>query len=207
LFIERGRREKITRPFVKKITMAKIKTNIIVIAAITAMLQRFDNLTDEDKAQIKQMCKDAGLEVSLNKRCKDCYKDALLLLKVHYGVSLPSTDIVTPSGNFVYHNGLKKVVWWWRHHYYELSAQTDDATIEKYMALHPSQTHFSRVEPESTEPTTEETSTVGDNGAESGENIDGGTAEQPTGESPSTDENAENNEGENVEGDKAKGGE
>lgn len=181
--------------------MAEIKNNIIGIAAITAMLQRFDNLTDEDKAQIKQMCKDAGLEVSLNKRCKDCYKDALLLLKVHYGVSLPSTDIVTPSGNFVYHNGLKKVVWWWRHHYYELSAQTDDATIEKYMAVHPLQTHYSRVEHEPTDTTTEETPTEGGNGAESGENADGGTTEQPTDENHSTGENVENNEGVNAEGD------
>lgn len=181
--------------------MAENKNNIIEIAAITAMLQRFDNLTNEDKEQIKQMCKDAGLKVSLNKRCKDCYKDALLLLKVHYCVNLPSTDIVTPSGNYVYHNGLKKVVWWWRHHYYELSAQTDDATIEKYMAVHPLQTHYSRVEHEPTDTTTEETPTEGGNGAESGENADGGTTEQPTDENPSTGENGENNEGVNAEGD------
>lgn len=181
--------------------MAENKNNIVENEAITAMLQRFDSLTDEDKAQIKQMCKDAGLNVSLNKRCKDCYKDALLLLKVHYGVTLPSTDIVTPSGNFVYHNGLKKVVWWWRHHYYELSAQTDDATIEKYMAVHPTQKHYSRVEHEPTDTTTEETPTEGGNGTESGENTDGGIMEQPTDENPSTGENAENNEGVNGESD------
>lgn len=181
--------------------MAENKNNIVENEAITAMLQRFDSLTDEDKEQIKQMCKDAGLKVSLNKRCKDCYKDALLLLKVHYGVSLPSTDIVTPSGNFVYHNGLKKVVWWWRHHYYELSAQTDDATIEKYMAVYPLQTHYSRVEHEPTDTTTEGTPTEDGNGTESGENADGGTAEHPTDENPSTGENGEKNEGVNAEGD------
>lgn len=176
-------------------TQNEIKTLII------AMLLRFDALTDDDKTQIKSMCADAGIKVSLNKRCKDCYKDALLLLKQHYGVTMPDSDIVTPSGNFIFHRGNKKVVWWWRHNYYELSAQTDDATIEKYMAVHPLQTHYSRVEHEPTDTTTEETTTEGGNGAESGENADDDTTEQPTDENPSTGENAENNEGVNVEGD------
>ena len=170
------------------------------------MLLRFDALTDDDKTRIKQMCADAGIKTSFNKRCKDCYKDALLLLKLHYGVTMPDADIVTPSGHFVYHNGMKKVVWWWRHNYYELSSQSDDETIKKYMAVHPSQTHFSRIEPELTETTTEETPTEGGNGTESGENTDGGITEQPTDENPSTGENAENNEGGNAEGDKEKGG-
>ena len=166
-----------------------------IITIIIAMLLRFDALTDADKESIKTMCKDAGIKASFNKRCKDCYKDALLMLKQHYGVSMPDSDIVTPSGNFIFHRGNKKVVWWWRHNYYELSAQTDDATIEKYMAVHPLQTHYSRVEPEPTDTTTEETPTEGENGAESGENADGGITEQPT------DENRENNEGVNAEGD------
>ena len=176
-------------------TLIEIR-NIIVV-----MLLRFNALTDNDKARIKQMCADAGIKTSFNKRCKDCYKDALLLLKIHYGVVLPDEDIITPSGHFVYHNGLKKVVWWWRHNYYELSSQSDDETIEKYMAVHPLQTHFSRVEPEPTETTTEETPTEGGNGTESGENSDGGTTEQPTEENAATGENAENNEGVNAEGD------
>lgn len=176
-------------------TLNEIK-NVIV-----AMLLRFDALTDDDKARIKQMCADAGIKTSFNKRCKDCYKDALLLLKLHYGVAAPDADIITPSGHFVYHNGLKKVVWWWRHNYYELSSQSDDETIEKYMAVHPLQAHFSRVEPEPSKTATEETPTEGGNGTESGENIDGGTTEQPTDENPSTGENAENNEGVNAEGD------
>lgn len=165
------------------------------------MLLRFDALTDADAESIKTMCKDAGIKASFNKRCKDCYKDALLLLKQHYGVSMPDSDIVTPSGNFIFHRGNKKVVWWWRHNYYELSAQTDDATIRLYMSERPSQQHYSRVEHEPTETTAEETSTVGGNGTESGENIDGGTTEQPTDENPSTGENEENNEGVNAEGD------
>lgn len=165
------------------------------------MLLRFDALTDADAESIKTMCKDAGIKASFNKRCKDCYKDALLLLKQHYGVSMPDSDIVTPSGNFIFHRGNKKVVWWWRHHYYELSAQTDDATIEKYMAVHPLQQHYSRVEHEPTESATEETSTEGGNGAESGENADDDTAEQPTEENPSTGKNEENNEGVNAESD------
>ena len=69
------------------------------------------------------------------------------------------------------------------------------------MAVHPLQTHFSRVEPEPTETTTEETPTEGGNGTESGENSDGGTTEQPTEENAATGENAENNEGVNAEGD------
>lgn len=165
------------------------------------MLLRFDALTDADKESIKTMCKDAGIKASFNKRCKDCFKDALLLLKQHYGVTMPDSDIVTPSGNFVYHRGNKKVVWWWRHTYYELSAQTDDATIEKYMAVCPSQKHYSRVEHEPTETATEETPTEGENGTESGENTDGDTTEHPTEENAATGENAENNEGVNAEGD------
>lgn len=165
------------------------------------MLLRFDALTDADKESIKTMCKDAGIKASFNKRCKDCFKDALLLLKQHYGVTMLDSDIVTPSGNFVYHRGNKKVVWWWRHTYYELSAQTDDATIEKYMAVCPSQKHYSRVEHEPIETATEETPTEGGNGTESGDNADDGTAEQPTEENPSTGENAENNEGVNGESD------
>ena len=137
------------------------------------MLLRFDALTDADKESIKTMCKDAGIKASFNKRCKDCYKDALLMLKQHYGITMPDSDIVTPSGNFIFHRGNKKVVWWWRHNYYELSAQTDDATIEKYMAVHPLQQHYSRVEHEPTDTTTEETPTEGGNG----ENNEGVNAE------------------------------
>ena len=65
---------------------------------------------DGSPREIKQMCADAGIKTSFNKRCKDCYKDALLLLKLHYGVTIPDSDIVTPSGHFVYHNGLKKIL-------------------------------------------------------------------------------------------------
>jgi hypothetical protein len=118
-------------------TKKEIKANI------SAMLRRFGALTDEDKALIKQLCNESGIKASFNGRCSNCYQDALLLLKLHYGVTAPDADIITPSGHFVYHNGLKKVVWWWRHNYYELSSQSDDATIERYMAVHKSQMHFS----------------------------------------------------------------
>ena len=138
-------------------TQNAIKTLII------AMLLRFDALTNDDKTQIKTMCSDAGIKVSFNKRCKDCYKDALLMLKQHYGITMPDSDIVTPSGNFIFHRGNKKVVWWWRHNYYELSAQTDDATIRLYMSERPTQQHYSRVEHEPTD--------------ENGENNEGVNAE------------------------------
>lgn len=110
------------------------------------MLQRFDALTDDDKAAIRQMCKDAGLPATFNKRCANCYQDALMLLKMHFHVSAANADKVTPSGNFVFHDGVKRVVWWHNGHYKELSAHSDDATIERYMAMHPTQTQFSRVE-------------------------------------------------------------
>lgn len=165
------------------------------------MLRRFEALTEEDKALIKELCKEAGIKASFRKTCVNCYQDALMLLKLHYNVATPDTDIVTPSGNFVYHNGLKKVVWWFRHSVYTLTSQTDDATIERYMAVHPSQTHFSRVEQPDGEPEDAEPIENDGNGTQSGENADGGTTEQPNEENPSTGENAENNEGVNVEGD------
>lgn len=169
-----------------------------IIEAIAAMLVRFDALTVEDKAVIKQMCKDAGIKTSFNSRCKNCYQDALLLLKLHYGVKTPDADIVTPSGNYIYHNGNKKVVWWYRHQYTELSATSDDATIERYMAVHPLQTHFSRVVTETAEETPEETP---ENGTENAEQAEGGVTTQPQDESGSNGEETTSNEGEQAEGD------
>lgn len=118
-------------------TKKEIKANI------SAMLRRFGALTDEDKALIKQLCNESGIKASFNGRCSNCYQDALLLLKLKYGVPTPDTSIVTPSGNYVYNNGFKKTIWYWRGNSYELDAQSDDATIEKYMAVHKSQMHFS----------------------------------------------------------------
>lgn len=163
-------------------------------AKISEMLGRFDALTADDKAEIKEMCKEAGISASFKSRCKNCYTDALMLLKVHYGVSLTSTDIITPSGNFVYHNGLKKVVWWYKHHYRELSAQSDDETITLYMAVHPLQTHFSRVEPEPVEET-EGDGTTEPNGTENGsEGHNIGTNEGDNGEGANLTEGDGNEE-------------
>ncbi len=140
------------------------------------------------------MCKDAGIKTSFNKRCANCYADALLLLQLHYGVRVEDEDVLTPSGNFIFHNGSKKVVWWYKHHYYELTAQTDDETIERYMAVHPLQTHYSRVVKDEAEGTSE-------SGAESDEQSEVEVVDQPQVENVAEGENNTSNEGEQVEGD------
>lgn len=161
-------------------------------ASIKSLLTRFNALTDDDKACIKAMCKFAGLKVTLNKRCANCYQDALMLLKMHYNVESPKAEILTPSGNYVYYDGNKKVVWWHRHHYTELSAQSDDATIEQYMAQHPSQRHFSRVEPE---PEPKDETENGGKGTESDEPGEGGVTEQVQPESGAEEQKIDNTEG------------
>ncbi len=111
------------------------------------MLTRIDALTPADKAEIKEMSKEARLEVKFASRCKDCYKDALLMLRLKYGVNAENGEkALTPSGNFRWLHGATKVVWFYKLRKIELSAQTDDATIEKYIAFNPSQKHFERVE-------------------------------------------------------------
>lgn len=157
------------------------------------MLTRIGALTAEDKAAIERLCGEAGLKVTFKSGCADCWRDGLILLAKHYGVSLTEReDVLTPSGNYVFHYGSKKVVWWYRHTYHELSAQSSDATIQLYMAVHPLQTHFSVVETETVEP---------DIDAESVEQVDGGETGSPEPESGLEGQNIDTDEGVNSEGD------
>lgn len=56
--------------------------------------------TPNDKKSIKRLVTDAGIEVNFKTSCEDCYNDAVLLLRKHYG--LTSEDVLTPTTNCGY---------------------------------------------------------------------------------------------------------
>ena len=139
---------------------------------IIDLLSRFFCLTKEDKAEIRQMCKDVNIKANFNSRCKECYKDALLLLKLHYNVRTED-ETETPSGNYVYTKGDNYVIWTRKHFRILLNSQSSDKQIEEYMATHPHQTAFKRVERD--------------------ENAESGTDTQPVAENVSDGDSDANN--------------
>lgn len=106
---------------------------------IYALLCKFDTLTADDKKAIKSMCAEAGIKAKFNTGCAQCYTDALLQLKAHYGVVSPVwADIphVTKSGRYVMN--VKPEDWHWvGHGMIHLSLDTPDEVIEQVIALHP----------------------------------------------------------------------
>lgn len=67
------------------------------------LLAKFDTLTSDDRKAIKAMCAEAGISAKFETGCQQCYTDALLQLKVHYGVKSPVwSDVkhITESGNY-----------------------------------------------------------------------------------------------------------
>lgn len=109
------------------------------------MLTRIAALTPDDKRLIKAMCKEAGIEVALNTRCRNCYADALMLLRSHYGLSASSTIVVTAGGGF--RTDAATLIDWHRQGGKTiLSPQSDNATIEAYISVFPNQKIFKRLE-------------------------------------------------------------
>lgn len=104
-------------------------------------------MTADDKAAIKAMSLEAGLDVKFTSRCKNCYLDALVLLRMKYCVAVSDGDmLLTPSGNYYWTRGAKKTIWWRKGYKLTLSAQSDDETIEAYISAFPAQKEFERVD-------------------------------------------------------------
>lgn len=95
-----------------------------------------------ERATIRKMCEEAGLGVNFATNCPNCYADAVLLLALHYHVAL-GADLVTASGNYVYHRGHRVTQWTAGGITHHLDATSGDKVIERYMAAHPTQTAFS----------------------------------------------------------------
>ena len=130
-----------------------------------------DALTAEDKAAIKAMATEEGLNVKFTSRCKNCYIDALVLLRQKYCVAASDGNkILTPSGNFYWLHGTSKMIWWYKGSKITLSAMSADSTIEAYIAVYPCQKDFERVEV----PAESESGSTGENDAENGANEEGG---------------------------------
>lgn len=53
------------------------------IKKIEELLERVNELTDEEKGEIREAVKEAGLKVNFRTNCKNCYSDALILLRKH----------------------------------------------------------------------------------------------------------------------------
>lgn len=128
-------------------------------------------MTADDKDAIKAMSLEAGLDVKFTSRCKNCYLDALVLLRMKYCVAVSDGDnVLTPSGNFYWLHGASKVIWWHKGSKVVLSAQSDDNTIERYIAFYPCQKDFERVDV----PSSGENATTGENKGENGGIPEGG---------------------------------
>ena len=53
------------------------------IKKIEELLERVNELTDEEKSEIREAVKEAGLRMNFRTNCKNCYSDALMLLRHH----------------------------------------------------------------------------------------------------------------------------
>lgn len=108
------------------------------------MLTRIATLTPDDKREIKAMCKEAGIEVALNTRCRNCHADALMLLRRHYGLSASSTIVTTAGGGFCT-DAATLIEWHRQGGKTILSSQSDNETIEAYISAFPNQKTFKRL--------------------------------------------------------------
>lgn len=109
---------------------------------LTELLARIDELTEADKGDIRALCAEHGVPLSKNRRCPNCYRDALLLLCIQLGVKTGTGEVETASGNYVYSGGVQRVVWKRGGTQTVLSAASDDATIARFMAEVPTQVYF-----------------------------------------------------------------
>ena len=86
------------------------------------------NFTTEEKAEIRQMCADAGIEVKFGGRCLNCYTDAILLLRNHYGI----TNAVREDSKYVY---LRDFPMRWNG--ILIDGTTPDETVEEFVKFFP----------------------------------------------------------------------
>lgn len=103
---------------------------------ILEMLERISALKKSDKTAIRKMCEEAGLGCKFETRCPDCYRDALLVLRQHYGISGKTCK---PNHGWRY---TKDYTTYWRGHL--LCETTPVNVIEEVVKYHPQ--FFERVE-------------------------------------------------------------
>ena len=108
---------------------------------IIELLSRRKSLTDDDKAAIKAMAKEAKLSVKFSKACANCYEDALVLLANHFGVTYKDGKPLTKSGNY-YYMPKGSVVWMNFGRKIVLNENSDDDTIREFMRINPRQKYF-----------------------------------------------------------------
>lgn len=53
------------------------------IKKIEELLERVNELTDDEKSEIRDAVKESGLKMNFRTNCKNCYSDALMLLRRH----------------------------------------------------------------------------------------------------------------------------
>lgn len=97
--------------------------------------------TPEDKKEIKAAAQEAGIEVTFKSRCSNCYSDAVILLAKHYEVK--ASEPKESAGDGRYSFGAKgQVIWYENGRKNILSAKSDVATIERFIAANPNQKYF-----------------------------------------------------------------
>lgn len=93
------------------------------------MLSRINALRMADRTSIRKMYEENGLKLSINERCPDCWKDALIELAVHLGIQVGGKKY-----KFV---GLEPT--FWMPNRIVMDASTPEAVIEQFIQEYPNQ--------------------------------------------------------------------
>lgn len=109
------------------------------IERIREMSGRIKALTAEDKSTIRAMLSEAGIEVKLDGKCRNCWIDAVLQLRNHYGI----TEAKAADGGWKYTGKRPTLIitegspkWY--------DENTTIEEIEKFVENNPKQTLFEK---------------------------------------------------------------
>lgn len=108
---------------------------------IEYLLEKWTELTAEERAEIRTMCADHGIEVTFKTRCSDCYHDALILLRNHFKKSEAAQQ---QTGSGYTYTAAEPMRWL----HYTLNADTPRDVIVKYIENNPLQHFFKKDENE-----------------------------------------------------------
>lgn len=113
---------------------------------IQKLADKVERLTNEERAEVRQLAVEAGLNIKFGGKCKNCYKDALALL---WDIVTRPADveegIPTASGNYLWLVGGSRVFWYRKGMKISLSPECTDELIERYMNEVPTQRQFKAV--------------------------------------------------------------
>lgn len=99
-----------------------------------------DRLSTEEKAEVREAAKEAGLVIKFGARCKNCYADALALMwKAATATEETAEGIPTASGKYRWMHRGSRVMWFTGGLKYTLSAGSSDDLIKRYIAENPGQ--------------------------------------------------------------------